>query len=698
MTVTQNADTMRLTMTDIAAFAGVRRPVVSNWRRRHRDFPKPLPTGTADKPLFAASEVVDWLVATKRVDAMTARADLAVHCLTEFTGHLGERDLVGELTALIALSADSGDMLASSGTSWPIRHAALREQAAVTDPDDLMLRSEIDMLSGTSESLLPLVDELIEAAWGHHHAIERVLAARHRLGFVDSRADAVAEPVAQLMAGLTGAADRAASSGSVTVVDLDAGIGDLICAVLATIPDGTETTVRAAERTTSLARILRRRLAVRSDLADWAVDTAYAPDQSAASLIGQAPYRPAEQRDLAAELSALTDLAASLVPGQVAVYLTPADALIDSLRRNPRADRIRRELLATGAVEAVITLLGGTLPFRPAYETAVVVLAPTGHTDPTFTENVLLADVSSQRLTTDVVELLTAEITAWRRVDTGHRVRSQQLTYRTPLREASAIGATLRPRPRRDLTVAARVPETLARVLDLEVALDRHAAAPRPKPIHSHVALRDGAARVLKSIADLTAEGVVKVLSGTRLQAEHWGFADKVGHAVIGAEEVIGETRPGARRIALATLAAHYLDAELTLPGDVIVTTTPRLGILLDEEGSSVVVFPARVLRLIDRRDKRFTPRGLARLLATGATAERAGSVHTARRLDEFELPLLHPAEAAELDSLLAVLDRREAELRDVQAAIAELRAIVTGGLADGTLTFSNLTTSKKGS
>ncbi|MFC7716515.1 N-6 DNA methylase [Nonomuraea recticatena] len=45
---------------DIARLAGVGRAAVSNWRRRHDDFPKPV-DGTSSQPLFALREVEAWL-------------------------------------------------------------------------------------------------------------------------------------------------------------------------------------------------------------------------------------------------------------------------------------------------------------------------------------------------------------------------------------------------------------------------------------------------------------------------------------------------------------------------------------------------------------------------------------------------------------------------------------------------------------
>src|SRR5947209_11572873 len=45
---------------EIARLVDVGRAAVSNWRRRHEDFPQPV-GGTASSPLFSLAEVEDWL-------------------------------------------------------------------------------------------------------------------------------------------------------------------------------------------------------------------------------------------------------------------------------------------------------------------------------------------------------------------------------------------------------------------------------------------------------------------------------------------------------------------------------------------------------------------------------------------------------------------------------------------------------------
>lgn len=50
---------VRVSRPDIARLAGVKRPAVTNWQRRHADFPAPVEGGDLDR--FRADQVLDWL-------------------------------------------------------------------------------------------------------------------------------------------------------------------------------------------------------------------------------------------------------------------------------------------------------------------------------------------------------------------------------------------------------------------------------------------------------------------------------------------------------------------------------------------------------------------------------------------------------------------------------------------------------------
>src|SRR5699024_8762160 len=53
-------DEQQVTAADIARLAGVTRAAVSNWRRRHDDFPSPT-GGTSSSPLFPLAQIRAWL-------------------------------------------------------------------------------------------------------------------------------------------------------------------------------------------------------------------------------------------------------------------------------------------------------------------------------------------------------------------------------------------------------------------------------------------------------------------------------------------------------------------------------------------------------------------------------------------------------------------------------------------------------------
>ncbi|CAL2058049.1 MULTISPECIES: N-6 DNA methylase [Streptomyces] len=80
-----------VTAAGIARLAGVGRAAVSNWRRRHADFPKPV-GGTETSPSFALAEVEGWL----RKQGKLAEVPLRERVWQQLAGHPE-----GPLTALV---------------------------------------------------------------------------------------------------------------------------------------------------------------------------------------------------------------------------------------------------------------------------------------------------------------------------------------------------------------------------------------------------------------------------------------------------------------------------------------------------------------------------------------------------------------------------------------------------------------------
>ncbi|WP_191872752.1 N-6 DNA methylase [Streptomyces filipinensis] len=64
-----------VTGAEIARLAGVTRAAVSNWRRRHDDFPAPA-GGAANSPLYALTEVQEWLDRQRKGQEVSPEAEL----------------------------------------------------------------------------------------------------------------------------------------------------------------------------------------------------------------------------------------------------------------------------------------------------------------------------------------------------------------------------------------------------------------------------------------------------------------------------------------------------------------------------------------------------------------------------------------------------------------------------------------------
>ncbi|MFF9504690.1 N-6 DNA methylase [Streptomyces sp. NPDC014656] len=98
-----------VTAAEIARLAGVTRAAVSNWRRRHGDFPVPVGGGTGS-PLFSLPEVRSWLEGQRKGREASAEVRLWERLRAEY----GD-DTLGGLTAVAEILAEG----AAGGTVAP---------------------------------------------------------------------------------------------------------------------------------------------------------------------------------------------------------------------------------------------------------------------------------------------------------------------------------------------------------------------------------------------------------------------------------------------------------------------------------------------------------------------------------------------------------------------------------------------------
>ena len=679
-----------ISMPEIAELAGVRRPVVTTWRRRHLGFPAPVDGGIA-APQFDARQVVDWLVSTGRADQAEIEPELSLHTLVALGEQFAAGDLVAMLTALICLRWLDNDEPLASGSADTV--TGVKRRAAVVDPADEVLLSEIRQLPRSSEWLATTVDELIEAAWGCQGAFERIMKARHRFGAADLYTNAVTPELALLVAALSGARECSAREDSILVADPAAGPGDLLTAVIELLGVDHLPRCIGAESSPYLARMVRRRLLVHGiplPEADIGI-SAELPDDAGNPdvIVTQIPYQPRESRSAEAVLDQVGDISARLSRNATAVVLGPADVLVSALPAYSSAERTRARLIEDHMVEAVIRLPGGLTPFRAGYETALWVLAPARESP--WRGRILLADISDRELTDEIIDELADDVLTWRRG--GYDPRAHTRAFSDQVQISDLVD------PPRPLTVKrtrsirekqADAATRVARVTQLESDLARLAAPAEAarRPIQCGVAGSAAPRPQIATVGALARTGRLTLLKGTRLIPAHAGEAGQL--VVLGAPELVGESRSGQRKIDRATLANRYPRARLTEPGDVVVTTVPRLAAAVDHEGFSVAEFPARVLRIPAAERDQFTPAVLAALLTADDHGTRpAGAVRSARRLEQHYVALLSPAEVRLLDALLKHLDGQLALARQEMDALTEMRNIAAAGLTDGTLTLT---------
>jgi hypothetical protein len=693
-----------MSMPEIAELARVKREVVTNWRRRHRDFPDPAGE-TATQLLFDPRQVANWLIISRKKKREEIEPELSLYTLAGLERLYPHADLVAAVTALICLRylIDPNEALAD-GTDDVMN--VLCERAAVVDPDDEFLLSEIRDIPEDAGWVARLVDELVESAWGCHRAFERILASRHRFRAIRLFGDAVIPELARLVAGVSGARERARRTNSLTVTDPAARAGDLLMAVTDLLGPDHEPRCVAAEADAGLARLLRRRLTVRgvhrADV-DVRVSTGF-PDASRNPdvLVTQVPYRPTEDLDPLGVLDFVEEAALRLTSDRFAVVLGPASILVGDLPTGPAGRRA--DLLKADMVEAVLRLPGGCLPYRPAYETALWVL--TQARGSRWSGRVLLADVSDRELTADVVRDLAEDVVTWRR--DGYVPSAHNRLYGVQAEVGSLVGSlgplltARRPTSPRERKIDADTRIML--VTQYGADLDRIGATAVADRAHVRTEVLAAADRhpAAESVGALVHQHRLIMRKGTRIKP---GDADPSGHhVVLGPDEVLGVRQPGERRADREMFASRYPNAQLTQPGDVLVTMTPRPGAIIDWDGYAIAEYPVRILRIAPAKPAKpakadqpaipaeavqFTSRVLCALLfGDGSGTRPAGAVRAAGNVEEQRLLLLPPGQLMAYDGLLASIDARRTLAQQEIDMLDELRQVATSGLIDGTLTL----------
>ncbi len=680
-----------VTAAGIARLAGVGRAAVSNWRRRHPDFPKPV-GGTETSPAFSLPEVERWL----REQGKLGEVPLHERVWQQVAGHPA-----GPATALVHTGCVLL-LLHDRHPAWLEASAGSDERLAGLLPDALeqVLAPRLGedrppaLTVPAAGSLLPSVPLLrgaveLAAERGARSTFEFLLG-RH-LDATSRQYTPTPDGLARLMADLAGPAS--------TVYDPACGTGALLRAV-ASRPDqelyGQDGAPEAAALT-ALRLALHTRATIRTAAGDSLRADAYGTVRADAVLChppfnernwghDELAYDPRWEYGFPArtesELAWVQHALARLKDGGTAVLLMPPAV---AGRRSGR--RIRADLLRRGALRAVIALPAGAAPpyniplhlwvlRRPGRVPArpELLLVDTGR----------LADGGAAPAAPgrglDWAAVHTAVLDAWRDSGrTGTAAERPGLSRSLPV--IDLLDDDVDVTPARHLPPPAAgggaeelsaVRERLGATLRLTAGLVPPAPAPAGHADGSEDAGRPGR-RPLTTVGELARAGALSLLTG-----------GNGAHArVLTDHDVLAGTAPS------GTLPDTGEEPVLVTAGDVVVPVLGGGGIarVVDEETAGAAL--GRNLTLLRPDPAALDPWFLAGFLRGTANNRRASSYSsTATRLDvrRLQLPRLPLDQQRRYGERFRALAEFEEALRLAGRLGEQLVRGMHDGLTDGTV------------
>ncbi|TFC65940.1 hypothetical protein [Cryobacterium sp. TMT2-4] len=695
-----------MTMSDIAALARVQRPVVSVWRTRSAQTDTPFPAPVSRRrgqELFDAHQVGQWLTDTRRGNNPDASTDAAAHAAPAESAGSAQSSL-SAVTALLALRSQLGTPLST------LSDADLLDAADEHDPDDTLFYREIDALGPARAALIGYVDALVEAAYGEGPAFEGLLADRFRLDLRDHSETALSSPALEVLA-LSASALAATQHGDALFVDAAGSAGDILLALAQADADHSDLTVLTPNDDGEAGRLLRRRLLVHGITRvglEVAESGAFAVTGSAVHIAqlppaGRAAMAPAEM------LSAIDQIVLQMTNDQLGVVIAPS-AVLNDAGLSRESEELRSALLRSGRVRAVVRLPVGLLTHKPQQAQALWLLGAAHVQVPLADRWTMVADLTATPLTAAVIDDLVSDLVASlgdRGTVRAHAFRFARFVLtRILLARRDWLVAGARPVASAPATqgaaLAVRVDELLALLApaprpnpetDAAPGLSHlaHFSAHAPDPADHSAGGHMPGTPAVQTVEQLLAARHLRYIPGNRLAASDVteGLAEGAGGSrrrgegirLIGPAEVLGVISLGQRRIDRLRFAADYPSGRVTEPGDVVFTTVPHPAAIVDREGTSVVLFPARILR-ISADD----PNGLlSEVLAADITALPPGQ----RRWQRWPLRQVHHTQSRALTDVLASLRLEQGRAHERLAHLDELAALLITGVTAGSVTVS---------
>ncbi|GGM27873.1 class I SAM-dependent DNA methyltransferase [Dactylosporangium sucinum] len=621
----------KVTAADIARLAGVGRAAVSNWRKRHLDFPAPV-GGTASSPEFDLEHVEDWLRRQGKLPELSAEDRVWSH--------------------LVAAGDSLAATLGAAGTQLLAHH---RGEPPPVSGDLPAFQGMVELASDRGAQAV--FDEL----WSRF-----LQAQAWRIGVTP-------EALTELMIGLSGAAGG-------IVLDPACGTGNILRAAVragCTTVYGQE----IDEHSAGMAKLWLDFRGVPGDVkvGDSLRADAY-PGLAADAVVSNPPFGdtnwghdelgydprweygtpPRTEPELAWVQHAL----AHLRPGGTAVLLMPPSA---ASRRAGR--RIRSELLRRGALRAVIALPAkAAAPHGIPLHLWILRRPASGVHTPT---HALLVDATDGDLTPGYDRTLAA----FRAFDNAPDGAAEEPGFAraVPVIELLDEDVDLTPARRQPVMDARDTGERLDGVRDRLTAL----VAQLPGLIPDLVAGPEAMATTV-SVADLAKSGALEIIGPVRAAAKRGDSVDDrvtlTGKDVVFNRDASGRVGDG-------------LTPEIVLrPGDVVVPTVARqlTALVVTVEGPLL----GANLYLLRPNPAALDPWFLAGQLRTTANERQAVSVSGAFRFDVRRalVPRAALEEQRRQGAAFRRLESFDEVLRGTATLGAELVRMTADGLARGVL------------
>lgn len=405
----------RLTFQQIAERAGVSRTAVSNWAKRHEDFPKPVSEPSSRPVLFDAEAIEAWLAGSDRLSAAPAERSVAAAAADALTSMAATGASVIASAAVLLSVASAAREVAGSGA------AARNVEEPKSSADVIELANSIikgmagapDLLAdGLRHTVLePLAGDMTKL-WGRMialdprefgelaEAVTKVVSANagRAHGGLGHSTSMSSELVAELA--------LAAKPDAGTVSDPVCGTGDTLLRVARGL--GLADGVYGQDIDPEVADFARARLWLHGIRATIAVEDALDRDADADSdlVVAELPFGQRQAKTSAAtprrtfahargpfasEASFVLDICASLSPEGVGIVLVPTAMLGATSLRD-----WREWVVSQGSVSKIVELPRGVVDYTAA-SASLLVLHPTAAGRATTVDLVDLSELNARK-------------------------------------------------------------------------------------------------------------------------------------------------------------------------------------------------------------------------------------------------------------------------------------------------------------